>query len=184
MRRALIIFSIILVLLLGLTLVWGKGPRGIHLPYELGALQDESGEMSIAQAASSQTAARYKTLHTNRMSFGFCRSPLWVRIPLEQAPATGRWVLEVSAPWMDRVDLYLPKPSGGWQKESTGLAQPLAYNRQGVFALKVPADTPRTGYAYLRLQSLLSLNAGLRIWPETAFEINNVTNTFFYDNLW
>ncbi|BEQ15361.1 hypothetical protein FAK_24270 [Desulfoferula mesophila] len=140
--------------------------------------------MGIAQASSAQTATAYRTLHANRMSFGFCRYPLWVRIPLEQAPATGKWVLEVSAPWMDRIDLYLPKPSGGWLRESTGLSQPLADNRQGVFALKAPADTPRAGYAYLRLQSLLSLNTELRIWNETDFEINNATDTFFYGLLY
>lgn len=142
MRRALIIFSIVLALLLGLALVWGRGPRELHPPTEVSVLQDHAGEMGIAQASSAQTATAYRTLHANRMSFGFCRYPLWVRIPLEQAPATGKWVLEVSAPWMDRIDLYLPKPSGGWLRESTGLSQPLADNRQGVFALKAPADTP------------------------------------------
>ena len=56
--------------------------------------------------------------------------------------------------------------------------------RQGVFALRAPADTSRTGHAYLRLQSRLSLNTELRIWTETAFEINNATDTFFYGLLY
>jgi len=140
--------------------------------------------MDITQATSANTASLYQVKHTNRMSLGFCRSPLWVRIPLDQTPAKGRWVLEVAAPWMDRVDLYLPGPQGGWQKQSTGLEQPLASNRQGVFALKAPADSPRSGYAYLRLQSVLSLNAGLHIWSEDAFEINNSTDTFLYGLLY
>ncbi|MCB2190991.1 MAG: sensor domain-containing diguanylate cyclase [Deltaproteobacteria bacterium] len=152
----------------------------MHPPTEVGFFRDSSGYMDITQAASAQNASLYQIRHANRMSFGFCRSPLWVRIPLSQAPSGGSWVLEITAPWMDYIDLYLPGPDGGWRKQSTGLQQPLADNRQGIFALKAPVDTPRTGYGYLRLQSVLSLNAGLRIWSNTAFEVNNSTNTFFY----
>ncbi|MBU4564689.1 MAG: sensor domain-containing diguanylate cyclase [Desulfarculus sp.] len=184
MPRNLSTLLIILMLVVGPACDWDKSPKTKHPPTEVGLLEDSSCQMDITQATSANTASLYQVKHTNRMSLGFCRSPLWVRIPLDQTPAKGRWVLEVAAPWMDRVDLYLPGPQGGWQKQSTGLEQPLASNRQGVFALKAPADSPRSGYAYLRLQSVLSLNAGLHIWSEDAFEINNSTDTFLYGLLY
>jgi len=172
------------MLVVGPACDWDQDSRALHPPTEVGLLEDPAGRMDIAQAASPQTAVRYQTRRANRMSLGFSQSALWVRIPLDQAPAKGRWVLEVSAPWMDRVDFYLPGPDGGWHRQSTGLKQPSPANRQGVFSLTAPADTPRSGYTYLRLQSVLSLNAGLRMWPETGFEINTVTDTFLYGILY
>lgn len=163
---------------------WSQASRSPHPPREIGLLEDCSGRMDITQATSPQAASHYQIRRLPRMSLGFCRSALWVRIPLDQTPPQGRWVLEVSAPWMDRVDFYLPEPGGGWQKQSTGLEQPSPSDRLGVLALTAPADTPRTGHAYLRLQSVLSLNAGLRIWPETEFEISTVTDTFLYGMLY
>ena len=180
MPHALSTLLIILMLVVGPACDRDSASRILHPPTEVGLLEDTAGHIDIAQAASPQTAPHYQIKRTNRMSLGFCRSALWVRISLDQAPAQGRWVLEVSAPWMDRVDFYLPKPDGGWQKRSTGLEQPAADNRLAVFALTAPADTPRTGYAYLRLQSVLSLNAGLRIWSEAGFEASTVTDTFLY----
>lgn len=180
MPHALSALLIALILVVGPACDRNSASRTIHPPTEVGLLEDTAGHMGIVQAASAQTAARYQIKRTNRMSLGFCRSALWVRISLDQAPAQGRWVLEVSAPWMDRVDFYLPRPDGGWQRQSTGLKQPAPDSHLAVFALTAPADTLRTGYAYLRLQSVLSLNAGLRIWPEAAFENSTVTDTFLY----
>lgn len=175
---------IILALMVCSSCAWSPNIPATHPPTKVWVLKDQSGDMDIAQAASEQTAPRYQLRHGNRMSLGFCRLALWARIPLNQTPAQGRWVFEVEAPWMDRIDLYLPRPGGGWLKQSTGLQQPLVENRQGVFALKAPADTPHTGYAYLRLQSVLSLNAGLCILPEAAFETSNAISTFLYGLLY
>ena len=184
MAQALSALLIALMLVLGSACDFGLASRSQSPPTEVGLLEDSSGRMDILQAASPQNAVRYEIRHGNRMSLGFSRSALWVRIPLAQAPAKGRWVLEVGAPWMDRVDLYLPGSDGGWHRHSTGLEQPSEVNRLGVFALVAPADTPRTGHAYLRLQSVLSLNAGLRMWSEVDFEANTVTDTFMYGILY
>ncbi len=163
---------------------WDPAIEMRHPPRQIGLLEDTGGRMDINQAASPLLAPRYQIRPGHRMSLGFRRSALWVRIALDQAPATGPWVLEVAAPWMDRVDLYLPKPGGGWSGQSTGLDQPLAANRVSGFALEAPADTPRTGYAYLRLQSVLSLNAGLRLWTHAGFFSHVVTDSYLFGTLY
>ena len=149
-------------------------------PTHIGLFEDPSGDMDIQRAASPQTAASYQTIDRNRVSLGFNRSPLWVRIDLDQTPETGPWFLDVAAPWMDRIDYYLPLPSGGWLKKSTGLQQPSPDSRLGLFAFLAPDDTPRKGFAYLRLQSVLSLNAGLRIFSRSAFEEHVVHETYLF----
>ncbi len=153
-------------------------------PTHIGLLEDPSEEMDIERAASPQTAASYKTIERNRVSLGFNRSPLWVRIDLDQTPATGPWVLDVAAPWMDRIDYYLPLPNGGWLENSTGLQQPSPTSRLGLFAFLAPDDTPRKGFAYLRLQSVLSLNAGLRIYSRSDFEDCVVHETYLFGALY
>ncbi len=149
-------------------------------PTEMGLLEDPNGEMTIDQAASPATASRYQPQAGNRMSLGFCRSALWVRLSMRQSPPSGPWVLEVKAPWMDRVDLFLPNPAGGWLRQSTGLQQPPLDEHLGLFAMTAPADTPRQGYAYLRLQSVLSLNASLRLWPRKSFVEHTVRDSYLY----
>ncbi len=180
LRALLLLLALAMSSLCGGASIVQAGPP----PSRMGLLLDPSGQMDIAQAASPQRAALYKIHPGNRMSLGFQRSALWVRLALDQTPAQGRWVLEVTAPWMDRVDLYLPQPQGGWQHQSTGLAQPSPSKQLGAFAFYAPADTPRSCHAYLRLQSLLSLNAGMSIWSENAFVANTVGDTFLYGILY
>ena len=158
----------------------GPSPRSAHLPKELDLLEDCGGEMDINQTASSQEAGRYVRQPGSRMSLGFCRSALWVRLSLAQTPAHGGWVLAVAAPWMDQVDLYLPRPDGGWKHFSTGLQQPGGHHQAGGFAFTAPLDTPREGYGYLRLRSTLSLNAGVRIWPLRDFLREAVSHGYLY----
>ena len=174
--------ALIIALFLTAILVAGCGAVSLrqHPPTQVGLLEDPSGKMDINQAASPQTAGRYQEKQGNRMSLGFSRSALWVRIPLKQTPQAGSWVLEVMAPWMDQVDLYLPRPDGSWSEYSTGLNHPSPAGRMGMFALDAPADTPRQGYAYLRLQSMLSLNAALRIWSQNAFAANSVKKAYLF----
>ena len=171
-----------LILLLGALFACGQEPasRPGHPPSEVDLLEDPGGRMGIEQAASAGQAERYTRQRGHRMSLGFCRSALWVRLSLDQAPASGCWVLSVAAPWMDQVDLYLPRPAGGWEHLSTGLQQPGPDSAPGGFALTAPADTPRSGFGYLRLKSELSLNAGIRLWPENEFVKDLVQDGYLY----
>ncbi|MCB2226185.1 MAG: sensor domain-containing diguanylate cyclase [Desulfarculaceae bacterium] len=178
---------LLLVLLLAVCSACGcdTSPRANHPPNEVGLWEDAGGQAGIEQAAAPSRAERYVRQKGNRMSMGFSRSALWVRLALDQVPPTEDcWVLSVAAPWMDQVDLYLPRPGGGWEHLYTGLQQPGPDSAPGCFALSAPADTPRTGYAYLRLKSELSLNAGIRLWPEAEFVEDLVHDGYLYGVLY
>jgi diguanylate cyclase (GGDEF)-like protein len=164
------ILLIALLLMAGPSCEWRQSSDSLQLPTEIAIMEDPSGKMGIAQIASAEMRDKFQTRRGNRMSLGFNRSALWVRIPLKDAPSPRTNILAVNAPWMQEVDLYLPKPDGGWSKQSTGLDQPSERNRMATgFALIIPRNVPRTEYAYLRLRSVLSLNAGLRLWPTSEF---------------
>jgi diguanylate cyclase (GGDEF)-like protein len=184
MPHAKYILLIALLLLIGPACDWRQSPESQHLPTEVGIFEDTSGQMEISQAASPLAWDDYEVIKGNRMSLGFNKSALWVRIPLAQIATQGPWVLEVAAPWMDKVDFYLPKPDGGWRRQSTGLQQPPATGGTMGLALAIPAGTPRTGFAYLRLQSVLSLNAGLRLWPKAEFVEHKVNRSYMFGALY
>lgn len=157
--------------------------KDIHPPAQIALLLDPTGDMDINQASSPELSGQYEIVNRNRVSLGFNRSPVWVRIALDQAPANGPWILDVAAPWMDRLDFFTPKADGGWLKLSSGLQQPCEKHRLGLFCFQVSADSPRKGYAYLRMQSVLSLNAGLRIYSRSAFEEHAIVETYLFGAL-
>lgn len=184
MFKAWHIVFIVLLLLTGPACDWRQSSESPRLPTQVGLLEDPSGRMDVEQAASPEKQDKYDTINKSRMSLGFSRSALWVRIPLNQLSAQGPWVLDVSAPWMDMVDFYLPKAGGGWRKQSTGLQQPQDADGTKGFALDIPAGMPRNGYAYLRLQSVLSLNAGLRLWPKDQFIDHAINRSYVFGALY
>ncbi len=153
-------------------------------PTEMGLLEDPGGLMDIGQAAAPDRAGDYRMEPGNRLSLGFSLSTLWVRLALEQTPPTGSWVLELPSPWLDRVELYLPRPHGGRLRLATGLLLPPARADADCFVLTAPEDTPRHGYAYLRLSARLSLNAALNIRPKAALEGHAVRRAYLLGALY
>lgn len=150
-------------------------------PKTIAFLEDPGGRMDIARAADEAIASRYTVKEDNRLSLGFSRSALWIRLDLSQAPKG--WVLQVCAPWMDRIDLYTPGAEGTWHRVSTGLQQPSLQPDVTGFALKPPLPPPDQGVAYVRLSSVLALNAGLHLWPETQFLRHCQTRAYLYGGL-
>jgi diguanylate cyclase (GGDEF)-like protein len=165
-----------LLLLTGASCDWKESHSSHTLPRNVAIMEDPSGKLDIDQVASPEMRGKFQAKQGNRMSLGFNRSALWVRIPLKEVPSPRTNILEVAAPWMAQVDLYLPGRDGGWRKQSTGLDQPSGRSGMATgFAMVLPRKTPLTGYAYLRLRSVVSLNAGLRLWSTSGF-FNHATN--------
>lgn len=184
MSRAWLATLMLTLLIGGGACDWSPTVAARHWPATIGLLEDAGGSLDITQASSAGMAGRYVVENHNRMSMGFSRSAYWVRIPLERGPEAGDWVLEVAAPWLDQVDFYLPDGRGGWRVQSTGLQQPGADHSVGGFALHVPAGTPRDSDAYLRLKSVLSLNAGLRLLPEAGYARQTVVDGYVFGGLY
>lgn len=180
MSRACRCLCLILLLLVVPACAWRAAGKSSLPPAEIGLLPDPSGQMGIAEAAASNTSPRYRLLEGNRVSLGFTREALWVRFALDQAPGPAPWVLELPASWLDRAELYLPRPGGGWRRLATGLLESGPVAGAGTFAFTAPAGTPQEGYAYLRLEAVLSLNTGLNLWAVDAFAAHSVRQAYLY----
>ena len=153
-------------------------------PTEIGYLEDPGNGMDINQAASTQTSGRYDIKQDNRISLGFSRSALWLRIALDQAPKSENWALSIDAPWMEYIDFYLPDPEKGWRKLSTGLQQPNVSASVDGFTLITPAPASGSDFFYLRLKSVLALNAGLHLWSKNHFDRWSQTRAYIYGGLY
>ena len=159
--------------------------REPHPPSHIGLWEDSSGRVSIEQAADPAGAGplfshpgQPHVAGAFRARLCGCASP-WTR-----PPAEGSWVLEVTAPWMDRVDLYLPRPAGGWGHQATGLGtQPPLRPRPGRLCLERPGRHPPPGLSpTCACNQCFSLNAGpCACGPWTEFRKQVVTDGY---SLW
>lgn len=111
------------------------------------------------------------------LNFGMQNSAYWFRLTLryqptaQDSPRTKQWFLEWAHPYIDRLELYRPDGSGGFEKVVTGdrlpfSERPLAH-RYFVFPITLTADQSAT--YWFRVQTDTSLEAPLTLWSPEAF---------------
>jgi diguanylate cyclase (GGDEF)-like protein len=124
---------------------------------------DPGRSLEIAQVASSPE--EMSPLDRTELRAGYSRSAYWFRI----LPSDRDRLLEVGSPFLDHVDLYLPRAGGGYTVVRSGDARPFAereiIHRHPLFSL--PAGL--AGPAYLHVHSEGLINIPLRLWRPEAF---------------
>ena len=145
------------------------------LAHTLMALEDPQQTLTIEQVAQSATAARFRpALQGNAgvdLNFGYSASAWWFALPLSVAAnAPARWLLEIGYPSLDRVEVYVPQPGGGYSKQVAGDLQPFTErpypHRNLVFPLQLTPDTNQT--VYLRVVSAGNLTIPATLWQPDA----------------
>ena len=85
-----------------------NAPIGMHLEY----FQDTSDKLSIRNILSSKK--KFKPVNTPHPEFGFSKHPYWLRFTTKNELGKSiPWLLELSHPIIDEVDLYIPSVSTG-----------------------------------------------------------------------
>ena len=111
-------------------------------------LQDPRGTWRVQDLTQPELARRFTRL-AGQPSLGYRDGILWLRISLTRpVAAPQRWWLEVAAPLLDDIRLYVPQADGGYSEHRSGTDWPIAQRdlayRVPVFALSLPPDTPTT----------------------------------------
>jgi diguanylate cyclase (GGDEF)-like protein len=136
-------------------------------------LEDPEGRLRIQDITDPAVQARFRATgpHEAAPNFGFTRSAYWLALPITlAADCPPRWLLEVGYPSLDRVEVYTPRPNGGYAGQTAGDLQPFASrpypHRNLVFPI---ALTPgKTQTVYVRVASSGSLTVPLTLWqPDT-----------------
>ena len=103
-------------------------------------------------------------------NFGLTRSAFWLRAALHgDADAARDWLLEISYPPLDRVDVYVAGPDGTAHLaggDSLPFASRAVAHRNHVFPVRVQPG--RTSILLLRIQSEGTVSAPARLWQPSA----------------
>ena len=122
----LIIWWLCLWLTAGSTTALGQEPA-VRLTAESGTsrlagkfyyLEDESGELGIADVTSPSVAARFQRVDADNISLGYTRSAVWLRFILSDTADAGR-LLQLDYPLLDRIDVF-EATGQGWREITMG----------------------------------------------------------------
>ena len=147
----------------------GQYPFAPHIAY----LKDSTGTLVIEDMGRSEIQHGFQPLGGEQASsnFGLTTAHIWLRLDLHSATNTPRdWLLEVGHASLDRIELFVSQPQGGFQRYFSGdqLAfkdRPLPH-RNHVFPLQLRADTDYR--LYLRVASSGTLSVPVQLWQPTA----------------
>ncbi len=150
----------------------GRELDGEPLGTKIAFLRDTRGAMTIEEVVSPEAAARWETSRFDAPSYGFARGAIWVRLPVaNRSSRAAPWLLEVAYPHLDRLELYAPRPGGGFDRTVTGDRLPFAHRempyRNFVFRL---AEPPRTeSVYYVRVSTEGAMTLPFVAWSDDAF---------------
>lgn len=147
------------------------GTGRVNISRKVADLRDLSGRREIGEVAAAGMAARFVPVRQEHVNFGYDRAHHWLRFAIDPGPGRSRLLLEVGLASLDLVELYTPRPGGGFEVQRAGdhipwHARPVPH-RNHVFRIATDAGAP-TVY-FLRVASANTLTAPLTLWTEEAF---------------
>ncbi|MHC4946414.1 MAG: 7TM diverse intracellular signaling domain-containing protein, partial [Planctomycetota bacterium] len=141
---------------------------GPHVEY----LEDREGKWTIEDASSKELSARYDKNRSEIVNFGYSSSVWWFRLDVEgRIKEKRKWLLEMGYPLIDRFELFIERPAGGFHKKIVGESFPFSQrendHRNFVFSLEIlPGQSQRI---YLRVDTESSVQVPLTLWSPEAF---------------
>lgn len=139
----------------------------------LDILEDPEKSWTITQVMSAELQPRFTASTQENPNFGATTSAYWVRLRIvNQTRAIAAWRLELSAPLIRYLDLYLPQAErGAVEARHTGALRPVAsrdlFSRDFVFLLDLPPGAQQE--IYLRMETNWAFFP-LTLWSARAFE--------------
>ncbi|MFN7087861.1 MAG: 7TM diverse intracellular signaling domain-containing protein [Burkholderiales bacterium] len=143
------------------------------LSHTLLYLEDPQQRLTVDEVASAANAARFRPAAPSGtdVNFGYSRSAFWLALPVYLAPdAAPHWLLEIAYASLDRVEVYVPRPAGGFDLQVAGDLQPFSArpfpHRNLVFPLNLVPGANHT--IYLKVTSQGNLTIPATLWTPEA----------------
>lgn len=136
-------------------------------------LEDPSRGMDAEAALAAFRAGKFSanTGTGGDINFGYSASAFWLAIPLKwTGPDDGKFLLEIGHPPLDRAELFVLEPGGGFSRQLAGDLQPFASRPFPHRNLVFPV-TLRSGdgnLLLLRITSDGSMTVPLALWQPAA----------------
>jgi two-component system, sensor histidine kinase and response regulator len=154
----------------------GAGSEQLDLNPLLEYLPDPEGQLTLEDVRRLPWAQQFTRNPTGVFSAGYQSSPYWYRLTFELNPAVDGAAdvlryFEIGFPMLDYLDLYLPKPGGGWNRIETGDQRDFGNrpipSRNFVFPVRLPTAEPVT--LYFRAHSADPLVVPVSFWTYPAY---------------
>jgi diguanylate cyclase (GGDEF)-like protein len=155
-----------------------------HYPVasELMVLEDPKGKLGIADVSGPALAKSFEPalpkITSAEINFGYSASAWWLCLQVQPEAATlRRWMLEVGYSSLDRIEVYVPRADGGFDKLVSGDLLPFSErpypHRHHVFPVTL---TPgKTQMIFLRVTSGGNLTIPVALWQPDALARNDRT---------
>lgn len=89
-------------------------------------LEDKQGTLTIDQVSAPGMVSRFRSDKGDVPSFGMSKSVYWLRFTISPGTAVEHlWLLELAAPHLYYIDLYAPRPEGGFERMQAGSMRPM-----------------------------------------------------------
>ncbi|MGH8616691.1 MAG: 7TM diverse intracellular signaling domain-containing protein [Burkholderiales bacterium] len=144
----------------------------------LSTLEDPEGRLTIGDITAPDNTVRFRPAAPDRgeLNFGYSRATYWIAVPLRLArDAPAHWLLEAGYSSLDRVEVYTPRPGGGYTQQVAGDLQPFAErlfpHRHLVFPIDLVPGAAQT--LYLRVVSQGNLTVPLTLWQPAALHAHD-----------
>ncbi|MGP1397864.1 MAG: sensor histidine kinase [Inquilinaceae bacterium] len=154
-----------------------------HLGAALEYAFDPSGDVGIAAVASGTAGLAFSPDDTAVPHLGFSSAPLWLRVAIRNdgdRPFEG--VLVYKFPYLDRIELFVPREDGGFKRLVRGDSEPLdpalPVSSFPAFDIAIPAQSTITLYTRVTSTSVLMLPAEL--YTEAAFAKANLRDQLLF----
>jgi len=135
-------------------------------------LEDPAGTMTLDDVRRPDAQARLRPMAGSgpASNFGLTSSAIWLRVDLRVPDGVPhQWLLEVAYPPLDRVDLYVPNTSAGWDRETAGdTVDPRDRIPHRNHVLRVNLPTGELHTLYMRIASQGPVSAPTRLWQPAA----------------
>ncbi|AEF54120.1 Diverse 7TM receptor transmembrane region [Marinomonas posidonica IVIA-Po-181] len=165
---------ILLFLLCASNIAWGKASIAIiddtHSTFNIGQSAfyylDETQSLSYQDISSDYYSKRFRPLARDYLQFGMVKGNIWIRTEAAvQTTIQTPIILDISAPRLQRLDLFLPNLYGHQAQVELGGARPYAnLPIEGLsYAYPIPSNIPPIFTIYIKMSSHLPINANIEL---------------------
>jgi len=132
-------------------------------------LEDPSARMTLEDVLTAPAQSRFNPVHDDEPRLAHTRSAYWVRVEMDGDSSPTHWMLELSYPLHDHVDVFVLSPSGA-SVQRAGDAFPFALrpmkHRHFVFPINADANVRTT--LYVRVQTRSAMQLAMTLWRPDA----------------
>ena len=153
-------------------LLVGKADRYV-LSNAFTVFEDKGAQLGLDDILKPAAQARFLPVNAGATAtnFGLTHSAFWLRLTLDVQPdSPSQWLFEVAYPPLDRLELYIARPDGSFERQAGGDLLPFAERKvpHRNHVLPVTLQTGQANTVYLRVMSEGTVATPVRLWQPAA----------------